>query len=158
MKQSMVYLRYMTYKQQIQLRIVLIEPTIQILPELCTFIGRNLPFVREVALMGCEPTGFALANRDVCQLDMQDYKEELLNGVRPLNRFDVPLVLMNLPLCVLPRELWSHAHKSISDWKQTYAVECDSCSVRDQCSGLFSWYTNSWKPTNTLIPIRENML
>ncbi|MEW8333806.1 MAG: hypothetical protein AB2692_22940, partial [Candidatus Thiodiazotropha sp.] len=52
--------------QSIQLRIVLIRPVLNLLPALCDFIGNNLPFVTEVALMGCEPTGFALANAELC--------------------------------------------------------------------------------------------
>jgi His-Xaa-Ser system radical SAM maturase HxsC len=58
------------FAQPIQLRIVLIEPVLRVLTELCAFITRNLPFVREVALMGCEPIGYALAHREVCEVDI----------------------------------------------------------------------------------------
>lgn len=145
------------YVQPIQLRIVLIAPTLQILPELCAFIGRNLPFVREVALMGCEPIGFARANQDLCQIDAREWETELRASVRCLHRFDIPTVLMNLPLCGLPRDLWPYAHQSISDWKRTFAPECASCTVQDRCSGLFSWYHDSWRPTSTLTPIMEHL-
>lgn len=142
------------YKQPIQLRIVLIEPVLQILPDLCEFIGRNLPFVREVALMGCEPEGFALANRDVCEVDIQNWHSELVIASRNLRRAGVPALLMNLPLCALPTELWPLANRSISDWKQVYAPECDKCSVREKCSGLFAWYQKGWRPT-AIQPIEE---
>ena len=141
-------------KQAIQLRIVLIEPVLQVLPELCAFIGRNLPFVREVALMACEPTGFALANRNHCEVDLTEWKSTLEEGTQALQRHRVPCILMNAPLCALPRSLWPFAQRSISDWKNVYASECDGCGVRGKCSGLFAWHDRGWKPSR-LMPIVE---
>ena len=135
------------HNQPIQLRIVLIEPVLQVLPELCAFIGRNLPFVREVALMACEPTGFALANREHCEVDLQSWGKTLEDGVRTLTRHDIPHIFMNTPLCSIPQSLWGEASQSISDWKNVYAQECSSCTVKSKCCGLFAWHENGWKPT-----------
>jgi His-Xaa-Ser system radical SAM maturase HxsC len=142
-----------THQQAIQLRIVLIKPVLETLSELCTFIGRNLPFVREVALMACEPIGFALGNRDACQVDLADWSETLVEACSVLNRHGVPYVLMNAPLCALPAPLWAAASRSISDWKNTYVDECDSCAVKNDCAGLFSWHERGWRPTR-ITPIR----
>lgn len=135
------------YQQPVQLRIVLIEPVLKILPELCGFIGRNLPFVKEVALMGCEPIGFALANKEQCSVDLADWTEVLQLSAHTLQRYQIAYLLMNTPLCALPEPFWSKAHKSISDWKNVYTEECDKCSVKQQCSGLFAWHERGWKPT-----------
>lgn len=140
--------------QPVQLRIVLIQPVLDILDELCRFIGQNLPFVECVALMACEPTGFALANRDFCELDLLDAAPMLERASRLLDRYRVRHVFMNAPLCALPATLRPLARRSISDWKNTYADECDSCAARDQCCGLFSWHEKNWKPTK-LKPIKE---
>ncbi|MFX7518151.1 His-Xaa-Ser system radical SAM maturase HxsC, partial [Acinetobacter baumannii] len=51
------------YEQPIQLRIVLVKPVLENLLNLCNYIRSNLPFINEVAFIGCEPIGFALANR-----------------------------------------------------------------------------------------------
>lgn len=142
------------YAQPIQLRIVLIKPTLQILSHLCAFVARNLPFVGEVALMGCEPVGFALANREVCEVDTGDREEELSEAVRQLRRAGIPPVLMNLPMCALPLNLRSFAHRSISDWKHVFAPECGSCIAIKECCGLFASYEQGWGPTK-LRPIRE---
>lgn len=133
--------------QPIQLRIVLIEPVLKVLPELCAFIGRNLPFVGVVALMGCEPIGFALANREHCEVNLADWSDTLAQAGRILRRHETPFVLMNVPLCALPRTLWAQARCSISDWKNVYADECIHCSVKAQCGGLFAWHERGWKPT-----------
>ena len=142
------------YRQPIQLRIVLIKPVVQVLPQLCEFIVRNLPFVKEVALMGCEPIGFSLANQDECRIDIRDWHRELEQGIRQLQRGEIPVVLMNLPLCCLDKTLWPLAHRSISDWKNTYANECDTCVVKSDCCGLFEWYERGWKPS-TLTPVAK---
>jgi len=143
-------------RQPIQLRIVLIEPVVDILDELCRFIGQNLPFVEYVALMACEPTGFALANRDLCDLDLLEAAPMLDRASRLLDRHQVPHVFMNAPLCALPERLWPRAARSISDWKNTYADECARCSVKDRCCGLFAWHEKNWKPTK-LKPIEETI-
>lgn len=135
-----------SHAQPIQLRIVLIEPTLRVLPELCRFIARNLPFVREVALMGCEPIGFALANRDTCEVDLENWHSELVDATNALRRANVPFLFMNTPFCSLPNSLWKHAHQSISDWKRTFAGECSACSMKTSCSGLFAWYSRGWSP------------
>lgn len=134
------------HRQEIQLRVVLIEPVLKVLPELAGFIGRNLPFVREVALMGCEPIGFALANRELCEVDLTAWSGTLEQAARVLRRHSLPHLLMNAPLCALPRPLWPVAHRSISDWKNVYATECDSCSAKADCSGLFAWHEKGWTP------------
>lgn len=147
-----------SYRQQIQLRIVLIPPVIEVLPELCDFISRNLPFVKEVALMGCEPTGFALANVDYCRVDIADWGTQLTESVLRLRRNRVPAILMNLPLCGIPSILWPIAHRSISDWKQTYVAECEGCDYRNQCSGLFMWSGSvGWRPTKIRM-MKEKLL
>ena len=135
------------HAQPIQLRTVLIEPVLRILPELAGFVGRNLPFVQEVALMACEPIGFALANREQCEVDLLDWAPALESASRVLDRHGVRHLFMNAPLCSLPRSLWPAAHRSISDWKNTYAAECDGCAAKQQCCGLFAWHETGWKPT-----------
>lgn len=134
------------HRQEIQLRVVLIDPVLQVLPELAGFIGRNLPFVREVALMACEPIGFALANRELCEVNLSDWGETLMQAARVLRRHAIPHLFMNAPLCALPRPLWPVAHRSISDWKNVYSAECETCKVKASCAGLFAWHEKGWKP------------
>ena len=60
---------------------------------------------------------------------------------------------MNIPLCCLPQSLWQYAAKSISDWKNTYDDVCNSCEMKADCCGLFSWYKSGWMPS-TLSPVK----
>jgi len=140
------------HRQPVQLRTVLIEPVLKALPELCGFVGRNLPFVREVALMGCEPIGYALANRHQCEVNLNEWHDSLIEGVNLLRRHRLRPVLMNTPLCGLPRELWQYAHQSISDWKRVFVAECANCAVKGECVGLFAWHERGWRPA-PIVPI-----
>lgn len=135
------------HRQPIQLRVVLIDPVINWLPELCDFIGRNLPFVDVVSLMGCEPIGYALANRDMCKVDLSQRHDALRSGAQALRRRGVPHIFMNVPLCALPEDLRPRARQSISDWKNVYAGECANCTAKADCCGLFAWHEHGWKPT-----------
>lgn len=135
------------HHQQIQLRIVLIKPVLENLQQICSFIGRNLPFVSEVSLMACEPIGYALANQEECSVDLQDWSDSLIEASKILERFRIPVIYMNTPLCSLPKELHKYAHKSISDWKNVYADECIKCQLKEKCCGLFAWHEKGWAPT-----------
>jgi His-Xaa-Ser system radical SAM maturase HxsC len=124
-------------RQRIELRVVLHKQTASHLPAIADFIARNLPFVEQVALMGLEMTGFARANVAELWIDPANYQGELVEAVRRLDRRRVKVMVYNHQLCVLDRELWPFAVRSISDWKNEYHPECMNCGVVDRCGGFF---------------------
>lgn len=123
--------------QRIELRVVVHKTTAPYLVEIAEFIARNLPFVEHVAFMGLEMIGFARANIDEVWIDPMEYQSELVEAVRRLDRRRVRTYLYNHQLCLLDRELWPFAVRSISDWKNEYHPECLACSVSDACGGFF---------------------
>lgn len=124
--------------QRVEVRVVLHAHTAPNIVETSRWIGRNLPFVDHVALMGMENTGFALANERDLWIDPMDYREHLLEGVQILSATGMSVSIYNLPRCVLDREIWPHAVQSISDWKNGYVEECRKCVEKQRCSGLFT--------------------
>ena len=131
-------LRLKDKRQRVELRVVLHRITAPRLVETCGWIARNLPFVDHVALMGLENTGFAVANQELLWIDPVDYRKDLTEGVGILSSAGVDVSIYNLPLCLLDREVWPYAAKSISDWKNAYLPVCTTCVVRDRCAGFFS--------------------
>lgn len=125
-------------RQRIELRVVLHRQTAPHLPEIADFIARNLPFVEQVALMGLETTGFARANLATVWIDPTEYQDELVEAVRRLDRRRVRTLIYNHQLCLLDRELWPFAVRSISDWKNEYHAECTRCAAVDACGGFFA--------------------
>lgn len=132
-------------RQAVEVRVVLVRPTVERLEHVVRFIYRNLSFVEHVALMGIEPIGFAKAHHEALWIDPVDAAGVLDQAVGFLAERGIAVSLYNLPLCTLPRTLWPFARRSISPWKQRYVSECEQCSVRDQCAGFFNWVTPQWR-------------
>ena len=122
----------------IELRVVIHHKTYARLPELARFISRNLTFVDYVALMGLELVGFAKSNMNALWMDPYDYQKEILSAVRILKRTNVPVLVYNHQLCVVPEEVRPHCVKSISDWKNDYLEVCEQCTLKSECGGFFS--------------------
>ena len=127
-----------TLGQKVEIRVVIHKQTYQRLPQLAEFITRNLLFVDHVALMGLEMMGFTKANIDSLWIDPADYQSELVEAVNILDRFRMNVSIYNHQLCLLDKSLWRFAKKSISDWKNEYMPECNSCSIKSECGGFFS--------------------
>lgn len=122
----------------VEIRVVLHKQTIPRLASLAEFLTRNLLFVDHVALMGLEMTGFTKANLAELWIDPAEYAGVLKQAVGILDRARVKTSIYNTQLCLLDRSLWAFARRSISDWKQEYMPECDTCAVKADCGGFFS--------------------
>lgn len=126
------------FNQQVEIRVVLHKQTYKRLPQLAEFIVRNLTFVDHVALMGLEHTGFTKANMPVLWIDPMEYQQQLHEAVSILSSYGIRTSIYNHQLCVLDRRVWKYARKSISDWKNEYLPECESCNEKQNCGGFFS--------------------
>ncbi|MCR5573880.1 MAG: His-Xaa-Ser system radical SAM maturase HxsC [Bacteroidaceae bacterium] len=126
------------FHQRIGLRIVVHKQTYKRLPQLADYIYHNFPFVSQVAFLQMETTGNADTNLDELWIDPYDYNEELKQAVLLLANRGICSCIYNAQLCVLPHEIREFAVSSISDWKDTYLPECESCKLRQQCGGLFA--------------------
>ncbi len=138
---------------RIEVRIVIHQHTFARLPAFAEFVTRNLLFVDHVALMGLEPTGFAKTNLDALWIDPLDYAAELESAVRTLARAGVKTSVYNHQLCVLPPAIHPFARKSISDWKNLYLGECETCRARAYCAGFFA--SSESKRSRGISPYRE---
>lgn len=124
--------------QKVEIRVVIHKQTFERLPELAEFIARNLLFVDHVALMGLEMMGFTRANLDSLWIDPVEYKERLSDAVNILRAYRIPVSVYNHQLCLVNRDVEPVYVRSISDWKNEYAPECDGCSRKAECGGFFS--------------------
>ncbi len=124
--------------QRVEVRIVLHQQSIPRLPQLCEFIARNLLFVDHVALMGLEMMGFTRANLDALWIAPADYRDVLSEAVAILARYRLKVSVYNHQLCLVNDDILPHYRKSISDWKNEYAPECQVCARRAECGGFFA--------------------
>jgi len=121
----------------IEIRVVVHRQTYRRLPQLAVFIARNFPFAAHVALMGMEMFGFVHKNLAELWIDPYDYQAELVAATEILFLSGLNTSIYNHQLCILDRRIWPFARKSISDWKNIYLEECEQCTMREQCGGLF---------------------
>jgi len=122
---------------RIEIRIVLHKITIPRLLKLAEFIYKNMPFVEHIALMGLELEGYTPFNIDKLWIDPYEYQDILKDAVFFLHTFGMAVSIYNIPLCLLPKDLWPFARKSISDWKNIYVDECAKCIELESCGGFF---------------------
>ncbi len=124
--------------QKVEIRVVLHKQSVKRLKQLCEFLTRNLLFVDHVALMGLEMTGFTRANMDQLWVDPNDYKDVLSEAVSVLAKARMPVSVYNHQLCLVNQDVLPYYRKSISDWKNEYAPECQGCGKMRDCGGFFS--------------------
>ncbi|PPK35825.1 His-Xaa-Ser system radical SAM maturase HxsC [Pseudomonas laurylsulfatiphila] len=124
--------------QKVEIRVVIHKLSVKRLPELCEFIARNLLFVDHVALMGLEMMGFTRANLDELWIDPFEYKDTLSKSVCILAKYGMNISVYNHQLCLVNSDINPYYRKSISDWKNEYATECEACTRKSDCGGFFS--------------------
>lgn len=140
---------------RVEVRVVLHRQTVDRLPQLARFLARNLQFVDHVALMGMEMMGYVKMNMEALWIDPFDYQPQLVAAVRQLAGARMSVSVYNHQLCVLDRELWPFARKSISDWKNEYFEACHTCSVKESCGGFFA--SAKTRFSEHISPIVQNM-
>lgn len=123
---------------KIELRIVINKLNYSRLPQMSTFIYRNLPFVKYISFMGMEDTGYAIKNHRKIWVEPEEYMNQLEMAIINLATWGMDVSIFNIPLCCLPDTLHEFARQSISDWKVRYLAECGYCSLMSDCCGLFS--------------------
>jgi len=137
----------------IEVRTVILRQNYERLNEYGYFIYRNIPFATHIALMGMEPIGLARNNFDRLWVPPRLYTGLLESTVLRLHMQCMRVSIYNIPSCVLPSSLWKFSESSISTWKIRYFQECENCTLRNNCGGVFFSAKKALKPYIT--PILE---
>ena len=125
-------------RQVIELRIVILKQNYLRLKPLSEFIYRNFPFVSHIVFMGMEITGYAFDNITLINIEPQEYNINLLESIQFLNQREMNISIYNMPYCLVDERIWRFLRNSISKWKQSYKKECNLCSMKSKCSGIFT--------------------
>lgn len=123
---------------EIEIRIVVSKLNYARLPQLIDYIGRNLPFVARVAIMGLEPMGYCRTHWEDFWIDPEAMAVELRKAVEVGCRYGLNTKLYNFQLCCIDASIQDLACSSISEWKRTYLDECLTCTKRHLCGGFFA--------------------
>lgn len=124
----------------VELRTVIMQPNLAVLPDLAWFVATHLGFIHIWALMQLENIGFARNRWDELFVDhSREFGLVATAADIALSR-GINLQFYNFPLCTVPTSHRSRAGRTISDWKQRYLPVCSSCSQQAACCGFFEWY------------------
>ncbi len=88
--------------------------------------------------MAMEMLGNAAVNKDEVWISYTEAFRSTRNLVRRLVEHGIDIAFYNFPLCTVDRNMWSICSKSISDYKIRFLPQCDECSVKDACGGIFA--------------------
>ena len=120
------------------MRIILLKPNVNRLPQIAQFIIKNLPFVSQVSFMGMEVIGNAEKCYNKLNVEPNEYCNQLHEAILALESCRIHSRIFNIPLCLIPRKLWKYSCKSISNWKKININKCEKCLVIENCCGIFS--------------------
>lgn len=134
----------------VELRIVMNKLNYRRFLPMAEFIHKNLSFVAWTAFMGMERTGLVDKFCDKVWIEPQDYICYLSEAVHYLDSWHHEVAVYNIPLCLLSKDLYVYAKKSISDWKNYYPKVCDECVVKGSCCGLFATSSTRFKSIHPL--------
>jgi His-Xaa-Ser system radical SAM maturase HxsC len=126
------------FREKIEIRVVVNRLNAHRLEAIATFIQRNFPFVYHCAFMGMEITGLARDNYADVWIEPFEYRDQLSRAVKVLSRANMNVSIYNLPLCLVEPKSWNFARMSISGWKNDYLPNCEGCTVRAGCCGVFT--------------------
>ena len=90
-----------------------------------------------INLIAMEMTGCAARNREHLWIDYSILCQEAKEGIKTALLHGINVGLYNFPLCQVPEGLWPMTKNSITPSKIRYCTECENCSKRDACGGLF---------------------
>ena len=121
-----------------EIRFVLSKLTYSRLPQLVQYIGRNLPFVTRIAVMGIEPMGYCRNNWEKYWIDPEDAHDELCKAFQFADNYGLNALLYNFQHCCLPTALRKYSYPTISEWKRVYIDECLRCPMKCDCGGFFA--------------------
>lgn len=141
------------FRQEIEIRTVILRQNYKQLKNLAAYIYRNLPFISHVALMGMEYHGNAEINYDLVAIDPVEYKTELYNTIREYVRYNMIVDIYNLPHCLVHEKIRQFCRDSISTWKKSFLPQCENCCAKNCCCGVFE---TSFKHSKNIKPINNN--
>jgi His-Xaa-Ser system radical SAM maturase HxsC len=132
------------FGQKIEIRIIPNQLNIHYIENIIDYIFSTFKIVNSISIMNIEPIGYAKKNYEELYLKVEEQNGFLKKAILKARLYGFKIFLYNYPLCILDEEIREYAVKSISDWKNYYPPECDSCSKKIDCCGFFTSATDKY--------------
>ena len=134
-------------KVEVEIRIVVSKLNCDDVTTIAKMITELFPTVTIVHFVGLEMRGNCVVYPDKVLISYQEAFEKSKNAIKLLIQKGIDVALYNFPHCMIDKEYWPIAQKSISAYKSMFYDECSNCKLRDICCGIFLATMNYYKPT-----------
>lgn len=123
--------------QRVELRIVVSNLNIGILDKIVDLIISEFRNVYTVKFIGLEMLGTARKNIVDVWVDYRESFKFMKSPIVKLVENEINVGIYNYPLCCVDHGFWSICEKSITENKVRFLEECEQCSKKDACGGMF---------------------
>lgn len=131
---------------EVEIRIVVSKLNCDDITEIANLIATKFPTVAVVNFVGLEMRGNCVVNAGEVLISYQEAFNSSKAGVKLLVHNGINVGLYNFPYCMIDKGFWPIAQKSISAYKSMFYDECEKCSLREECCGIFLATMNYYKP------------
>lgn len=125
------------YGKAIEIRIVVNKLNYNSLSRIAEYLSNYIPFCVHYVFMGMEVHGIAIDNFEEINAYPYEYRNELREAVLLMYQKGLPVSVYNVPLCMIDYSIRRFAERSISEWKNMYLTQCESCTKKNNCCGFF---------------------
>lgn len=122
----------------IELRIVVSKITANYVNKIADMIISEFSSVFCVKFIGLEMLGNAAINQDRIWLPYNEAFQRSKQAILKLIQAGIDVGIYNFPLCAVEHEFWPICAKSITDYKIRFTEQCETCTVKDACGGIFA--------------------
>ncbi len=137
--QTMVGIRNLLNNNvNVEIRLVISKLNMDFIDKIADLIINEIPDVSSVKFMGLEMLGNAAKHQDKVWIPYKVAFEKSKSAILKIIKSGIDVRLYNFPLCAVDEEFHMICAKSITDYKVKFPDECDSCSKKSICGGIFS--------------------
>lgn len=123
---------------KVELRIVVSKLNADFITKIANLISTEFKTAFCVKIVGLEMTGNAAKNNKSVWIDYPTAFQKSKKAIDILINSGIDVGIYNFPLCAVDKKYWNICEKSISNYKVRFAHECNKCTVKDACGGIFS--------------------
>lgn len=133
-------------RAETEIRIVVSKLNCDDILNIAKFIVDAFPSVSVVNFVGLEMRGNCAAHADDVLISYQEAFHKSKEAIKLLISNGIDVGLYNFPYCMIDKNYWPIAQKSISAYKSVFNDECENCLLKEECCGIFQSTKNFYKP------------
>lgn len=130
--------RLLKNKIPVEVRLVVNKLNVNDFDNIAQLIIKQLKGIEYVSVIAMEMTGTAKVNQEQVWIPYKESFACISNAIRTLIRNGIDVKLYNFPICTVEPPFWTLCEKSISNSKVRFIEDCEFCSAKNTCSGIFS--------------------